>query len=66
MERDKGIGRDGPAWVSVMLVQMAWRWLRDQADSAPSQWFNNRFGDAKGRICRMMIAAFVRKLVIAL
>ena len=49
-----------------MLVQMAWRWLRHQPDSALSKWFNDRCGEAKGRIRRVMIVAMARKLVIAL
>ncbi len=49
VERDQGIGRDGPGWIRAMLVQMAWRWLRHQPDSALSKWFNARCGEAKGR-----------------
>ena len=49
-----------------MLVQMAWRWLRHQPDSALSKWFNDRGSEAKGRIRRVMIVALARKLVIAL
>ena len=33
-QRDQGISRDGPAWIRAQLVQMAWRWLRHQPDSA--------------------------------
>ncbi|MCY3765700.1 MAG: IS110 family transposase, partial [Gemmatimonadetes bacterium] len=66
VERDQGIGRDGPGWIRAMLVQMAWRWLRHQPDSALSKWFNDRCGGAKGRIRRVMIVALARKLVIAL
>ncbi len=66
VERDQGIGRDGPGWIRAMLVQMAWRWLRHQPDSALSKWFNDRCGGTKGRIRRVMIVALARKLVIAL
>ena len=66
VERDQGIGRDGHGWIRAMLVQMAWRWLRHQPDSALSKWFNARCGEAKGRIRRVMIVAMARKLVIAL
>ena len=37
--RDQGIGRDGPAWIRAQLIQMAWRWVRYQPDSALSEWF---------------------------
>ena len=66
VERDQGIGKDGPGWIRAMLVQMAWRWLRHQPGSALSKWFNDRCGEAKGRIRRVMIVALARKLVIAL
>ena len=66
MERDQGIDRDSPAWIRAMLLRMAWHWLRHQPDSKLSQWLNDRCGDAKGRIRRVMIVALARKLVIAL
>ena len=66
VQRDQGIGRDGPAWVRAQLVQMAWRWLRFQPDSALSQWFEARTAGARGRIRRVMIVALARKLLIAL
>ena len=66
MERDQGIGRDGPAWIRALLVQMAWRWLRHQPESALSKWFEERTAGARGRIRRVMIVALARKLLIAL
>ena len=66
VERDQGIGRDGPAWIRAQLVQMAWRWVRYQPDSALSQWFQARTAGARGRIRRVMIVAVARKLLIAL
>ncbi len=66
VDRDQGIGRDGPAWIRAQLVQMAWRWVRYQPDSALSQWFQARTADGRGRIRRVMIVALARKLLIAL
>ena len=66
MQRDQGIGRDGPAWIRAQLIQMAWRWLRFQPDSALSQWFERRTAGARGRMRRVMIVALARKLLIAL
>ena len=66
MEWDQGIGRDGPAWIRAQLIQMAWRWLRHQPDSALSKWFEERTGGARERIRRVMIVALARKLLIAL
>ena len=65
-ERDQGIGRDGPAWIRAPLVQMAWRWLRHQPESALSKWFEERTAGARGRIRRVMVVALARKLLIAL
>jgi len=66
VERDQGIGRDGPAWIRAQLVQMAWRWIRFQPDSALSRWFQARTAGARGRMRRVMIVALARKLLIAL
>ena len=47
-------------------MQLAWRWLRFQPDSALSRWFAARTSGAKGRIRKVMIVALARKLLIAL
>ncbi len=65
-ERDQGIGGDGPGWIRANLIQMAWRWVRYQPDSALSKWFEKRTAGAKGRMRRVMIVALARKLLIAL
>ena len=65
-ERDQGIGRDGPAWIRALLVQMAWRWLRFQPDSALSKWFEECTAGARGRIRKVMIVALACKPLIAL
>ena len=63
---DQGIGRDGPGWIRALLIQMAWRWLRHQPESALSKWFEERTAGARGRIRRVMIVALARKLLVAL
>ena len=65
-QRDQGIGRDGPGWIRAHLIQMAWRWLRHQPESALAIWFENRTAGARGRMRRVMIVALARKLLIAL
>ena len=65
-QRDQGIGRDGPAWIRAQLIQIAWRWLRFQPESALSKWFIERTAGARGRIRRVMVVALARKLLIAL
>jgi transposase len=66
MEREQGIGKNGNARVRRITMQLAWRWLRFQPDSALSRWFDERTGGAKGRIRKVMIVAMARKLLIAL
>ena len=66
VQRDQGIGRDGPGWIRAQLLQMAWRWVRHQPDSALTRWFQARTAGARGRIRRVMIVALARKLLIAL
>ncbi len=66
VQRDQGIGRDGPGWIRAQLLQMAWRWVRYQPDSALTRWFEARTAGARGRIRRVMIVALARKLLIAL
>lgn len=66
MAREQGIDRHGNARARRILVQLAWRWLRFQPDSALSRWFHERTGGAKGRIRKVMILALARKLLIAL
>lgn len=66
MEREQGIGKNGNARVRRILMQLAWRWLRFQPDSALSRWFDERTAGAKGRTRKIMIVAMARKLLIAL
>ena len=66
MAREQGLDRSGNARVRRSLVQLAWRWLRFQPESALSRWFAARTGGAKGRIRKIMIIALARKLLVAL
>ncbi len=65
-QRDRGISRDDLAWIRAQLIQMAWRWLRHQPDSALSRWFEERTAGAHGRVRRVMIVPLAHKLLIAL
>ena len=64
--REKGLARAGNARVRRGLVQLAWRWLTFQKDSALAQWFRQRTESARGDIRKTMIVALARKLLIAL
>ncbi len=65
-QRDQGISKAGNARVRHLAIEMAWRWVHFQPDSALTQWFNRRFGHGTRRMRRVGIVALARKLLIAL
>jgi transposase len=64
--REKGLARAGNARVRRGMIQLAWRMLMFQKDSALVHWFRARTVDARGRTRNTMIVALARKLLIAL
>ena len=64
--REKGLAKSGNARVRRGLIQLAWRFLRFQKDSALAQWYRARTDGAKGARRTTMIVALARKLLIAL
>jgi transposase len=64
--REKGLAKTGNARVRRGLIQLAWRFLLFQKDSALAQWFRSRTEGANGARKTKMIVAFARKLLIAL
>ena len=48
------------------MLQLAWRFLRFQADSQLARWYQARTADARGGTRKAMIVALARKLLIAL
>jgi transposase len=63
--REKGLARSGNARVRRGMIQLAWRFLMFQKDSALAQWFRARTENAGGTR-KTMIVALARKLLIAL
>ncbi len=63
--REKGLAKAGNARVRRGLVQLAWRFLLFQKDSALSQWYRARTG-IQGVRKTVLIVALARKLLIAL
>jgi len=63
--REKGLARSGNARVRRGMIQLAWRFLIFQKDSALAQWFRARTENARG-VRKTMIVALARKLLIAL
>ena len=64
--REKGLARAGNARVRRGMLQLAWRFLRFQEDSALARWYRARTADARGGTRKTMIVALARKLLIAL
>jgi len=64
--REKGLARAGNLRVRHTMVQLAWRWLMFQKDSALACWFFQRTQNASPLVRKKMIVALARKLLIAL
>jgi transposase len=64
--REKGLSRAGSARVRHGMVQLAWRFLFFQKESALVRWYRERTADARGGTRKTMIVALARKLLIAL
>jgi transposase len=63
--RDKGLARSGNARVRHGMIQLAWRFLLFQKDSALAQWYRQRTANAPSTR-KPLIVALARKLLIAL
>ncbi len=63
--RERGLARTGNARVRRGMIQLAWRFLMFQKNSALAQWYRARTEDARGKR-KTMIVALARKLLIAL
>jgi transposase len=64
--REQGLARAGNARVRRGMVQLAWRFLRFQKESALAQWYRARTADSRLGTRKTMIVALARKLLIAL
>jgi transposase len=64
--REKGLARVGNARVRRGMLQLAWRFLLFQKESALAQWYRARTADARGSTRKTLIVALARKLLIAL
>src|SRR6478736_6658557 len=64
--REQGLSKAGNARVRRGLIQLAWRFLRFQKESALGQWYRARTEGAAGKRKTTMIVALARKLLIAL
>ena len=69
--REKGLAKAGNARVRRGMVQLAWRWLMFQKQSALAQWFveataSARTAKSRKDVRKTMIVALARKLLVAL
>jgi transposase len=64
--REQGLAKAGNARVRRGMLQLAWRWLLHQKDSALTQWFRSRTADGRKTTRKTMIVALARKLLVAL
>jgi transposase len=63
-DRQRGITKAGNRRVRVLMVELAWGWLRYQPNSKLTKWFNDHFVGGK-RTKRVGIVALARKLLVA-
>jgi transposase len=64
--REQGLARAGNARVRRGMIQLAWRFLRFQKQSALALWYPARTADSRPGTRKTMIVALARKLLIAL
>ena len=64
--REQGLARAGNARVRRGMIQLAWRFLMFQKDSALVLWYRARTADSRSGTRKTMIVALARKLIIAL
>jgi transposase len=64
--REKGLSRAGNARVRRGMIQLAWRFLMFQKQSALVQWYRARTAGATPAQRKSLIVALARKLLIAL
>ena len=64
--REQGLARAGNARVRRGMIQLAWRFLMFQKQSALALWYRARTADSRIGTRKTMIVALARKLIIAL
>ena len=64
--REQGLAKAGNARVRRGMIQLAWRFLLHQKDSALVQWYRARTADARPGARKTLIVALARKLLVGL
>lgn len=65
-EKEQGISKSGRSDLRVLLIEIAWLWLRYQPESDLTRWYNDRFAEGTSRQRKIGIVALARKLLVAL
>src|SRR6516164_1909118 len=65
-DHEQSISKAGNRRLRTMAIEIAWCWLRYQAHSAWSAWYQKRFAKGSSRQRRIGIVAVARKLLVAL
>lgn len=65
-EKEQGISKSGRGELRVLMIEIAWGWLKHQPDSHLSEWYLERFDDGTKRNRKIGIVALARKLLVAL
>jgi transposase len=60
--QEKGLSKAGNARVRRSMIQLAWRFLLHQKDSALAQWYRARAVDGRRNTRKTLIVALARKL----
>jgi transposase len=64
--REQGLAKAGSARVRRGMIQLAWRFLLHQKDSALARWYRARTADARSGTRKTLIVALARKLLVEL
>jgi transposase len=64
--REQGLAKAGSARVRRGMIQLAWRFLLHQKDSALARWYRARTADARAGTRKILIVALARKLLVGL
>jgi len=65
-EKEQGISKSGRGEIRILMIEIAWGWLRNQPGSDLSRWYRKRFADGTKRNRKIGIVALARKLLVAL
>ena len=65
-EKELGISKSGRGELRVLMIEIAWGWLRYQPSSELTKWYQRRFADGTKRNRKIGIVALARKLLVAL